>query len=72
MEAKKYIYDSQQYEPTRSFGDSIYTRKAKKVEPEEDQNNLLNNTVAFNNKSTLRLKEGKDKKRYLWQSIRSL
>ena len=34
-----------------SFGDSMYTRKANIVEAEEDQSNLLDNIVQFNNKS---------------------
>ena len=31
-ETKRYIYNFQQYEAIRSFGDSIYTRKANIVE----------------------------------------
>ena len=30
-ETKKYIYDFQQYETIRSFGESVHTRKAKIV-----------------------------------------
>ena len=37
---KKQIYDFQQYETISSFGGSIYHRKAKIVEAEEDQSNL--------------------------------
>ena len=38
--AKKYIYDSQQYETTISFGDNIYTGKINVDEAEMDQRNL--------------------------------
>ena len=48
---KKYTYDFQKYETIRSFGDSIYTRKAIIVEADEDQNNLLKNIAEFNKKS---------------------
>ena len=37
---KKHIYDFQQSETISSFGGSIYHRKAKIVEVEEDQSNL--------------------------------
>ena len=40
---KKCTYDFQQYETVRSFGESIYTRKASIREAEEDQRNLLEN-----------------------------
>ena len=62
-ETKKHIYDFQQYEKIRSFGESIYTGKAKLVEAEEDQSNLLKDIVEFDNKS--RTKEGKGKKEIL-------
>ena len=52
----------------RSFGDSIYTRKINIVQAEEDQSNLLNNIIEFNDRSRQRLKEGKDKKRYTYES----
>ena len=38
---KNYTYDFQQYKTVRSFGESIYTRKARIAEAEEDQSNLL-------------------------------
>ena len=44
MKQKKCAYDFQQYETVRSFGDSIYIRKANIVKAEEDQNNLLKNS----------------------------
>ena len=43
-------YDFQQYETIRSFDKSIYTGKNTIDEGEEDQNNLLENMVEFNNK----------------------
>ena len=43
------LYDFQQYE-TRSFGEKIYHCKAIIVEAEEEQSNLLENSVKFNNK----------------------
>ena len=48
----------------RCFGDSINTRKANIIEAEEDQNNLLNNMIEFDNKPRPRSKKGKDKKKY--------
>ena len=38
---KKYVYDFQQYETIRSFGESIDTHEAKIVEAEKDQSHLL-------------------------------
>ena len=40
-ETKKYIYDFQQYETIRSFGDNIYDNKINIDEAEIDQSNLL-------------------------------
>ena len=48
---KKYTYDFQKYGTIRSFGNSIYTRKAIIVEAEKDQNNLLKNVAEFDKKS---------------------
>ena len=48
-ETKKYIYDFQQHETIRSFGDNIYTDKFNIDEAEMDQSNLLKNLVEFNN-----------------------
>ena len=42
-EAQKYIYNFQQYQTIRYFGESIYTRKGQIVEAEEDQIYLLKN-----------------------------
>ena len=65
-ETKKHMYDFQQYETIRSFGDNIYTGKINIGEAEMDQSNLFKNIVEFNNKFRPRTTEGKDqKKRYL-------
>ena len=40
----------------------MYNCKLNIIEAEEDQNNLLNNIVEFDNKSSPRSKEGMDKK----------
>ena len=45
------MYDFQQFETIRYFGDSIYTGKISIDEAEIDQTNLLDNIVDFNNKS---------------------
>ena len=58
----KYIYDFQQYETIRSFGEDIYTSKSNIDEAEMDQINLLENLVEFNDNSRPRTIEGKDKK----------
>ena len=42
-ETKKYIYDFQQYDTIRSFGNSIYNGKINIDEAEKDQGNLLKN-----------------------------
>ena len=62
-ETKTYVYDFQQYETVRSFGDSICARKINIVEVEGDQNNLLNKMVEFNDRTRSILKERKDKKK---------
>ena len=71
-ETKLYIFSFQQYENIRSFGDSIYTREANKVEAEEGQSHLLKNIVECNDKSIPRSKEGKDKKRDTYESAYAL
>ena len=62
-ETKKYIHDFRQYETIRPFGESIQSCKANIVKAEEDQTNLLQDIVEFNDKSRPRSKEGKIKKR---------
>ena len=47
MKQKKYIYDFQQFETIRSFGDNIYTGKINADKAEVDQSNLLENMVEF-------------------------
>ena len=64
------MYDFQQFERIRSFGDSIYTSKISMDEAELDQTNLLENMVKFNNKSKPRSKEDKDKKRNSFDSVK--
>ena len=49
----------------RSFGDSIYTCKINLVEAEEDEIDLLNNIVEFNNKLDQYQNQGKDEKEIL-------
>ena len=51
MKQKKYMYDFQQLEMKRSFGDYIYTGKISIDEAEMDQSNLLKNMAEFNDKS---------------------
>ena len=58
----KYLYDFQQFETIRFFGDSIYTGKINTDEPEIDQTNLLEIIVKLNNKSKPKAKEGQNKK----------
>ena len=62
-ETKKYIYDFQQYDTIRSFGDNIYTGKVNIDEAQMDQSNLLINWEEFSEKSKSRTKEDKDKKK---------
>ena len=47
----KYLYDFQQFEVIRFFGDSIYTGKINIDEAEMDQTNLLENMIKLSNKS---------------------
>ena len=58
----KYLYDFQQFETIRFFGDSIYTGKINIDEPEIDLTNLLEIIVKLNNKSKPKAKEGQNKK----------
>ena len=70
----KGIYNSylQQFETIKTFGDSIYNGKVNIDEVEMDQSNLLRNMVEFNNKSRIRNKEGKTKKRDTFGSVNAL
>ena len=58
----KYLYDFQQFETIRFFGDSIYTGKINIDEPEIDLTNILEIIVKLNNKSKPKAKEGQNKK----------
>ena len=61
-----YAYDFDQFETIRYFGDNAtYTGKNTVNEAENDQSNLLEHMVEFNDKSTPRSKEGKEKNKYL-------
>ena len=62
---KKYTYDFQLQERIKSFGESIYIRKAGIVEAEEDQSNLLKNILESDKKSRPKRKEGQAKKKIL-------
>ena len=64
-ETNKYVYDFQQFETIRSFGESIYTGKTNINQTEMDQTNLLENIIEFNNKSKPKIKEGQDKNEIL-------
>ena len=64
-ETNKYVYDFQQFETIRSFGESIYTGKTNINQTEMDQTNLLENIIEFNNKSKPKIKEGQGKNEIL-------
>ena len=51
---------------------NIYTGIISIDEAEMDKTNLLENIIKFNNKSTLKTKEGKDKKRNTFDSVTAL
>ena len=59
------MYDFQQCETIKYHGESIFTRKASRIEAEEEQSNLSKNMEEFNNKSRPKNKEGKDEKKIL-------
>ena len=61
-EVAKYVFDFQQYEMIKSFGESIYTSKINIDKPEIVQTNLVEIMVNFNNKSRPKSKEDKVKK----------
>ena len=70
-ETKKYVYDFQQYETIRSFGESIYTGKINIDEVEMDQTNLFKKLIELD-RSRPRKSEGKDKKINNFQSVNVL
>ena len=69
FETNRYIFDFQQIETIRSFGDSIYNGKINIKEAEMKRANLLEN---FNNKSKPRSKKEKDNKQNTFDSINAL
>ena len=54
------IYDFQQHDITRSFGDNIYIGKISINKAGTDKTNLLENMVDFHIKARPKAKEGKD------------
>ena len=56
-ETNKHIYDFQQLKTIRSFGESIVSGKITVGEADEDQSNLLESRMEFNNKYRARTKE---------------
>ena len=71
-ETNKFMFDFQEFQTIRSFGDSIYTGKINMEEAEIDQNNLLKNMVNFDKKSRLRSKEDRDEKRNTFDSVNAI
>ena len=72
---KKHIYEFQQYETIRSFGESIYNCKVNKFnmdEREMHQSNLLKNMVEFSHKFTPRTTEGQCRKKESYKSAYAL
>ena len=71
-ETKNYIYDFQQYDTIRTFGDNIYTAKINIDGPEMDQTNLSKNWEEFSVKSRLRTIKDRNKKRNAFESANAL
>ena len=71
FETNRYIFDFQQFETIRSFGDSIYNGKINIKEAEMKQTDLLENIINFK-KSRPRTKKEKDKKQNTFDSINAL
>ena len=59
------MYDFQQSETVRSFGDNIYTGKITINKVDRDQSNVLENMIEFNNRSRSQSIEGKGRKEIL-------
>ena len=72
FETNRYIFDFQQFETIRSFGDSIYNGKVNIKEAEIKQTNLLENIINFSNKSRSKTNKQKDKKQITFDSINAL
>ena len=62
-EKSKHIYDFQQLKTIRSFAESSINDKTTVSEADEDQRNLLENVVEFNNKPRPKTEESKMKKK---------
>ena len=71
-ETKNYIYDFQQYDTIRTFGDNIYTAKINIDGSEMDQTNLSKNWEEFSVKSRLRTIKDRNKKRNAFESANAL
>ena len=63
-ETNKYIFDFQQFETVRSFGDNIYTGKSSIDEAQMDQSNFLENMVQCDNKTRQNKKNVTEKRKY--------
>ena len=59
------MYDFQQIETVRSFGDNIYTGKITINKADRDQSNVLENMIEFNNRSRSQSIEAKGRKEIL-------
>ena len=63
-ETNKYIFDFQQFETVRSFGDNIYTGKSSIDEAQMDQSNFLESMVQCDNKTRQNKKNVTKKRKY--------
>ena len=66
-ETNKYVYNFQQFQMIRSFGDSILNGKVTISEADKNQSNLFENVLEFNTKVTQDLKQIKRKKQRFWK-----
>ena len=63
-EKNEYIFDFQQFETVRSFGDNIYTGKISIDAAQMDQSNFLENMVQCDNKTRQNKKNVTKKRKY--------
>ena len=63
-ETNKYIFDFQQFETVRSFGDNIYTGKISIDAAQMDQSNFLENMAQCDNKTRQNKKNVTKKRKY--------
>ena len=63
-EKNEYIFDFQQFETVRSFGDNIYTGKISIDAAQIDQSNFLENMVQCDNKTRQNKKNVTKKRKY--------